>query len=532
MTGDVLLSNMLFRYREFPLGCKMPDSPDSLIKNQINSNSTNGLQSVNGSHSPHPPSDTPSPPVTSSSALPHHLEMQGGNSARGKQVITVKRFLATLQQFASDMSTEIGERVHSLILGLVSSSVSIEEFRLKIQESTNYPLRPFAVPFLKSHLPLLQAELLHFSRLAKLTPQQYLRQHEHLVLDAAPSQSQGAEPPFELHPAVDASCSVKRRSPPSRNGKPDSDYADSNGDGPPPTKRHHPLPSPTLVNHRTSPVMPPGLSVRLPDNDHGYRTERYDRFDRDFYRPFYGNAQVRDYSDDRDMDEEWKNIHTMLNCILGMVEKTKRALCILQHRSFADLRPDLPGWVRHELEPQPKAKRTPPVNGGDLVSHLKIAEDRVSEVRRRAEEAVHEVKRQAVAELQKAVSAAEAKAGELVAAERLRMERLLAEARRQAAEDALAQATQQEESTENCWNCGRKANETCSGCNIARYCGSFCQHKDWESHHRVCGQSSSSSNHPNATSSTTTPPRTTTDHSPSPSRTNLVDIKPIKIDTM
>lgn len=36
-----------------------------------------------------------------------------------------------------------------------------------------------------------------------------------------------------------------------------------------------------------------------------------------------------------------------------------------------------------------------------------------------------------------------------------------------------------------CWNCGRKANETCSGCNLARYCGSFCQHKDWEQHHQV-----------------------------------------------
>lgn len=39
---------------------------------------------------------------------------------------------------------------------------------------------------------------------------------------------------------------------------------------------------------------------------------------------------------------------------------------------------------------------------------------------------------------------------------------------------------------QSCWNCGRKANETCSGCNTARYCGSFCQHKDWENHHQVC----------------------------------------------
>ncbi|XP_035751092.1 protein CBFA2T3 [Egretta garzetta] len=64
----------------------------------------------------------------------------------------------------------------------------------------------------------------------------------------------------------------------------------------------------------------------------------------------------------------------------------------------------------------------------------------------------------------------------------------LAEAKRQASEDALTVINQQEDSSESCWNCGRKASETCSGCNIARYCGSFCQHKDWERHHRICGQ--------------------------------------------
>jgi runt-related transcription factor 1 len=121
------------------------------------------------------------------------------------------------------------------------------------------------------------------------------------------------------------------------------------------------------------------------------------------------------------------------------------------------------------------------------------------------------VKRQAALDLRQAVSAAESKASELLAAERAKMERLLGEARRQAQEEALAQINRQDESTEvtlslhiyiniyvciyepvsvcvqSCWNCGRKANETCSGCNVARYCGAFCQHKDWENHHRACG---------------------------------------------
>lgn len=39
---------------------------------------------------------------------------------------------------------------------------------------------------------------------------------------------------------------------------------------------------------------------------------------------------------------------------------------------------------------------------------------------------------------------------------------------------------------QNCWNCGRKAYETCSGCHRARYCGTFCQHRHWETHHSTC----------------------------------------------
>ncbi|XP_032103666.1 protein CBFA2T1 [Sapajus apella] len=110
------------------------------------------------------------------------------------------------------------------------------------------------------------------------------------------------------------------------------------------------------------------------------------------------------------------------------------------------------------------------------------------EIWKKAEEAVNEVKRQAMTELQKAVSEAERKAHDMITTERAKMERTVAEAKRQAAEDALAVINQQEDSSESCWNCGRKASETCSGCNTARYCGSFCQHKDWEKHHHICGQ--------------------------------------------
>ncbi|KAF2905007.1 hypothetical protein ILUMI_01175 [Ignelater luminosus] len=133
---------------------------------------------------------------------------------------------------------------------------------------------------------------------------------------------------------------------------------------------------------------------------------------------------------------------------------------------------------------------------------VRQTEDRVAEVKRRAEEAVNDVKRQAVIELQKAVAAAESKANELVAAERAKMEKLLLETRKhteennpnhpaETTENSLSppQTVQSASSQQNsCWNCGRKAHETCSGCNVARYCGPFCQHKDWENHHQVCSK--------------------------------------------
>ncbi len=64
------------------------------------------------------------------------------------------------------------------------------------------------------------------------------------------------------------------------------------------------------------------------------------------------------------------------------------------------------------------------------------------------EEAVNEVKRQAMSELQKAVSDAERKAHEMISAERSKMERALAEAKRQASENALTVINQQEDSSE------------------------------------------------------------------------------------
>ncbi|XP_030649738.1 protein CBFA2T3 isoform X1 [Chanos chanos] len=524
----------------------MPPPPPAVSQATNRNASFTPTTMLNGSsHSPTALNGAPSTPngfsngpATSSTASLPTQQLPPACGAR--QLCKLKRFLTTLQQFGNDISPEIGERVRSLVLGLVNSTLTIEEFHSKLQEATNFPLRPFVIPFLKANLPLLQRELLHCARMAKQTPAQYLAQHEQLLLDAnASSPLDSSEIMLEINEHG------KRRTPDrtkESSGDRDGLHPDHLAKRPctvSPSQRFSP--STGLSAHPPPnglPTHPPnGLPHPNPPAPQHYRLE--DMALAHHYRDAYRHAEHRDARDrhrqtavhgarqeevidhrltDREWAEEWKHLDNLLNCIMDMVEKTRRSLTVLRRCQEAD-REEMNHWIRRysDVEDMKKGgsctQRPPPPPPPPLPPHhnssssntpnssesqpLEIHRDFLhrppsgylpEEIWRKAEEAVNEVKRQAMSELQKAVSEAERKAHEMISAERSKMERALAEAKRQASEDALTVINQQEDSSESCWNCGRKASETCSGCNTARYCGSFCQHKDWEKHHHVCGQ--------------------------------------------
>ncbi|XP_014798015.1 PREDICTED: protein CBFA2T3 isoform X3 [Calidris pugnax] len=484
----------------------------SFTPNTMMNGSSHSPTAINGA--PSTPNGFSNGPATSSTASLSTHQLPPACGAR--QLSKLKRFLTTLQQFGNDISPEIGERVRTLVLGLVNSTLTIEEFHAKLQEATNFPLRPFVIPFLKANLPLLQRELLHCARMAKQTPAQYLAQHEQLLLDANAS-----SPIDSSELLLEVGESGKRRTPDrtKENGldrdplhpehlskrpctmSPAQRYSPSNGLSHPPNGLGHPPAAPPLPQH-----------YRLEDMAmaHHYR-DAYRHPDprelRERQRPaaVHGARQeeVIDHRlTDREWAEEWKHLNNLLNCIMDMVEKTRRSLTVLRRCQEAD-REELNHWIRRYSDAEDMKKGSPPSarphnsssasEAPQLDAHREFTPRPLSgympeEIWRKAEEAVNEVKRQAMSELQKAVSDAERKAHELITTERAKMERALAEAKRQASEDALTVINQQEDSSESCWNCGRKASETCSGCNTARYCGSFCQHKDWEKHHHVCGQ--------------------------------------------
>ncbi|KAF7669341.1 hypothetical protein LDENG_00196660 [Lucifuga dentata] len=164
--------------------------PPSTQGGPRNSSYTPTTLTNGSSHSPTALNGAPSPPNgysngPSSSSSSSLANQQLPPACGARQLSKLKRFLTTLQQFGNDISPEIGERVRTLVLGLVNSTLTIEEFHSKLQEATNFPLRPFVIPFLKANLPLLQRELLHCARLAKQNPAQYLAQHEQLLLDTS-----------------------------------------------------------------------------------------------------------------------------------------------------------------------------------------------------------------------------------------------------------------------------------------------------------------------------------------------------------
>lgn len=463
--------------------------------------SSHSPTSLNGA--PSTPNGFSNGPAMSSTASLSNQQLPPACGAR--QLCKLKRFLTTLQQFGNDISPEIGERVRSLVLGLVNSTLTIEEFHSKLHEATNFPLRPFVIPFLKANLPLLQRELLHCARLAKQTPAQYLAQHEQLLLDAnASSPLDSSEIMMEMNEHGKRRTPDRTKDSSERDGlhpehlakrpctiSPSQRFSPSTGLPAHPPPNGLPTHPPNGIPHPPNPQVGP-QHYRLEDMAlaHQYRdayrhNEHREARDRHRQTAVHGARQeeVIDHRlTDREWAEEWKHLDNLLNCIMDMVEKTRRSLTVLRRCQEAD-REEMNHWIRRYSDVEEMKKEI----HRDFL-HRPPSGYLPEEIWRKAEEAVNEVKRQAMSELQKAVSDAERKAHEMISAERSKMERALAEAKRQASEDALTVINQQEDSSESCWNCGRKASETCSGCNTARYCGSFCQHKDWEKHHHVCGQ--------------------------------------------
>ncbi|RLV92422.1 hypothetical protein DV515_00013790 [Chloebia gouldiae] len=404
----------------------------SFTPSTVMNGSSHSPTAINGA--PSTPNGFSNGPATSSSASLSTHQLPPACGAR--QLSKLKRFLTTLQQFGNDISPEIGERVHTLVLGLVNSTLTIEEFHAKLQEATNFPLRPFVIPFLKANLPLLQRELLHCARMAKQTPAQYLAQHEQLLLDANAS-----SPIDSSELLLEVGESGKRRTPDrtKENGldrdplhpehlskrpctmSPAQRYSPSNGLSHPPNGLGHPPAGPPLPQHYRLEDMAMAHHYRDPYRHPDPRELR----ERQRPAALHGTRQeeVIDHRlTDREWAEEWKHLNNsfhsalnpsrgflpsilcfhgqlstlelaqpgiariplpstghrsppaacsrapspclllppqLLNCIMDMVEKTRRSLTVLRRCQEAD-REELNHWIRRYSDAEDMKKGSPP----------------------------------------------------------------------------------------------------------------------------------------------------------------------------
>ncbi|XP_065368570.1 protein CBFA2T2 isoform X1 [Calliphora vicina] len=508
--------------------CRTPDSPESARAVAPRSPMSPQLHQHHSSLAPPPrpnrnasaspvingatTTPPPQPTVQSAQAAVAAAAAAAAHVEQARLLGKIRKFLGSLVQLAQDVHPDVSDRVRALVLSLGSGGISIDEFRMALQEAINLPLRPYVIPLLKNHISLLQREIVALARATNQTTLQYVTTNENSVMEFSPH-----GPPAEysdIFVQIDSqsngnsatSLVFKRRpsdtlmEPHGHNGAQEwNDYMAAY----PPAKRlhaHNPHTSqnesripfasaqPTIFDYSTSganAAQSEGSFSNLMEKSN-HRDERELRStvnaEPSSHRPLARSVMPTASSGPGgggpggsagpQGEEEWKNIHTMLNCISAMVDKTKRAITILQQRG---VEPQQPNYG--EITP------------ATLMEIRRQTEEKVAEFKRNAEDAVNQVKRQAVIEIQRAVVAAETRAAEVMAQERLRMEKFFVEmSRHSGSEREIDNKSPSIAASQNaCWNCGRKATETCSGCNLARYCGAFCQHKDWEHHHQICG---------------------------------------------
>ncbi|XP_050322531.1 protein CBFA2T1 [Bactrocera neohumeralis] len=550
--------------------CRTPDSPESAraiaprspMSPQLHHSSlapppprpnrnASASPVVNGATTTTSPPPLPTPPTQAALAAAAAAATAAAVHAEQARLLSkIRKFLGSLVQLAQEIHPEVSDRVRALVLSLVSGGISIDEFRLTLQDAINLPLRPYVIPLLKNHISLLQREISELARASNQTTLQYVTTNENVVMEFSPHGPSAEYSDMFVHmdaaqaaaaaavaqatasnSAGTTSLVFKRRASDTlmehHNGIQDwNDYMAAY----PPAKRalhaHSAHLSAASADARLAFTSQPTVfdysaaasstsAVTQSENNFNSLMEKANhREDRDLRVNIVAeNAAQRHPSrvgppststsggaassvnTTLGGEEEWKNIHTMLNCISAMVDKTKRAITILQQRG---------------VEPQqPNYSEVTPAS---LAEIRRQTEEKVAEFKRNAEEAVNQVKRQAVIEIQRAVVAAETRASEVMSQERLRMEKFFVEMSRHSggihnssttiagvaaatvpAERELDNKSPSITAGQNaCWNCGRKATETCSGCNLARYCGAFCQHKDWEHHHQICGTTRSS----------------------------------------
>ena len=85
---------------------------------------------------------------------PHYLSLHNNN-----ETDVIKKFLAAVISFSEGISECAGAGVKMNVLTLLAGNTSVPEFLRQLQIITNFPVRPYVLPFLQTNIPKLREEL-------------------------------------------------------------------------------------------------------------------------------------------------------------------------------------------------------------------------------------------------------------------------------------------------------------------------------------------------------------------------------------
>jgi len=355
-------------------------------------------------------------------------------------------------QFGDDISSECGDQVRHLILALVNSVISTEEFHAKLQEATNFPLRPFVIPFLKTNLPFLQRELMHCAGLARQFPDRYL-----------------SIPEASVPPTFDGSFGqpAPKRSAPNIPIPQEQLIPPFHRTHLPQVRSEHPkaLENTLSENPKTSKlnqVERIGTGETNQSSKEGINTKPIEEEkEKSILKPEFSNEMTVD------AEREIYYVFHLLSTVSVMMEKARQSLNIVKKHG-------------KNIDNKDGSLQQRGMNEGSsncLHGVIKEVENAISAAEDQSADLISDVEKQRSKLLKRKLSGESEKALPLpptISSSTLAL--------------ALTSVDAHSKDDFNCWNCGREAHETCSGCNKAKYCGPFCQHKDWENHHKCCSK--------------------------------------------
>jgi len=157
------------------------------------------------------------------------------------------------------------------------------------------------VPFLHNQVPILREKVSKMAAVSGCSTLEYVTKNESVVLihDSLESSTTSVNTELVMEPA---SLNGKRKS---------SSKSESSGGS-----------SPKASRLQQSPPLLPKAK----------RSGRQHLVFPHSWNPSAGKLERCQEKEERSNEEEWRSVQVMLTCILGMVEKTQRAITILQHR--------------------------------------------------------------------------------------------------------------------------------------------------------------------------------------------------------